>query len=336
MPQEIELKLILDTELSADADLLLDSLEGVQSKLSTRLVNTYFDTPSRAVHRAGRTLRIRRDGDRWIQTLKRSAQQGAGGLSKRSEWEWDIQSQDLDLNRLADLLPKTINLSTLAPLFSTDFERKIWLLDFHGSQIVAFIDLGLITASGASEPISEIELEIKSGDISTLLSLAKYLVAQIPLRVGVLSKAGRAAHLLSQSLKPDQQHAPSVLRSSEIVTPPSESLAEALIKWERLFECLCRDLSCDSLSDAKRSLNELSEVVGNKLSGSESSDLSTLIEQIENHFSEHSDRLESNNFELNETTEQIQQLCNTLINTKAIGRLSIEAAVLINQRLEVK
>ena len=336
MPQEIELKLILDPELSADAESLFDSLVGVQSKRMTRLTNTYFDTPSRAVHQAKRTLRIRRDGDRWIQTLKRSAQQSAGGLSKRGEWEWDIPSHDLDLKSLADLLPKTINLSTLVPLFSTDFERKIWLLNFQGSQIEAVIDLGVITASGASEPISEIELELKSGDISTLLSLAKYLVAQIPLRVGVLSKAGRAARLLSQSLNSDQQQVASALPSSESVNPPSISLAEALIKWERLFECLCRNLNGDSLSEAKQSLHELSEVVGNQLFGSESPDLSIFIEQIEGHFSGYSDRLKSDNYDLKETAEQIKELCNALINTKAIARLSIETADLINQRLGVK
>lgn len=178
MPQEIELKLIIDPELSADAESIFENLVGLQSKRTTQLANTYFDTPSRAVHRAKSTLRVRRDGDRWIQTLKRSALQSAGGLSKRGEWEWDLPSNHLDL-----------------------------------------------------------------------LSLANYLVAQIPLRVGALSKAGRAARLLSHSLEPDQQQG-----ASEILIPPSNSLADALIHWERSFECVCRDLCADLLRDARWSL----------------------------------------------------------------------------------
>lgn len=331
MPQEIELKLIIDPELSADAESIFENLVGMQSKRTTQLANTYFDTPSRAVHQARRTLRVRRDGDRWIQTLKRSALQSAGGLSKRGEWEWDIPSNHLDLKSLADLLPKAINLSTLAPLFSTEFKRKIWLLDFQGSQIEAVIDFGVITASGSSEQISEIELELKSGDISALLSLAQYLVAQVPVRVGVLSKAGRAARLLSQSLELDQQQG-----ASEILIPASTSLADALIHWERLFECVCRDRCADVLRDARRSLNELSEVVGHQRFGSEGSGLSIFIEEIQNHFSAFSDRLESNNYPLDETTEQIEHLCNALIKTKAVGRLSIETVVFINQRIEVE
>ena len=42
------------------------------------LVDTYYDTPGRALWKAGLTLRVRADGDRWIQVVQRAGK-GAGG-----------------------------------------------------------------------------------------------------------------------------------------------------------------------------------------------------------------------------------------------------------------
>ncbi|WP_215201240.1 CYTH domain-containing protein, partial [Escherichia coli] len=49
--------------------------------------NQYYDTPGRELARAKVALRMRRDGEQYIQTLK-SRGQSVAGLSERNEWDW--------------------------------------------------------------------------------------------------------------------------------------------------------------------------------------------------------------------------------------------------------
>src|SRR5207248_4781691 len=97
-----------------------------------RLVSTYFDTPKLRLAGAGVGLRIRRDGRRWIQTVKGPPQaQSGGGLTARPEYEWPLGGSSkmppIDTARLATTPWRRILLKAaragLAPLFVTDFER---------------------------------------------------------------------------------------------------------------------------------------------------------------------------------------------------------------------
>src|SRR5262245_32113679 len=68
---EIELKFLLD---EASAKVLLSRLKAL--KLATRpptrktLRSIYLDTPDHALRKAEIALRLRRDGRRWVQTVK--------------------------------------------------------------------------------------------------------------------------------------------------------------------------------------------------------------------------------------------------------------------------
>ncbi|MFP3449254.1 inorganic triphosphatase, partial [Pseudomonas sp. SIMBA_067] len=53
------------------------------------LMNQYFDTPERDLAQAKVALRLRKDGDDIIQTLKTRGQSVAG-LSERNEYNWDL------------------------------------------------------------------------------------------------------------------------------------------------------------------------------------------------------------------------------------------------------
>src|SRR3990167_3239704 len=59
------------------------------------LFNQYFDTPARDLARAKVALRIRRDGDAFIQTLK-SRGQSVAGLSERNEFDWYLERPELE------------------------------------------------------------------------------------------------------------------------------------------------------------------------------------------------------------------------------------------------
>lgn len=65
------------------------------------LSNCYYDTDTRDLAHAKVALRVRRDGDRYIQTLK-SRGQSVAGLSERNEWEWPLSDATLDTARFDD------------------------------------------------------------------------------------------------------------------------------------------------------------------------------------------------------------------------------------------
>src|SRR5690606_27081715 len=65
------------------------------------LYNQYYDTASRDLAHARVALRLRRDGEQFIQTLK-SRGQSVAGLSERNEWDWYLQRPELDPALLGD------------------------------------------------------------------------------------------------------------------------------------------------------------------------------------------------------------------------------------------
>jgi inorganic triphosphatase YgiF len=81
----------------------------------------------------------------------------------------------------------------LRPVFVTKVNRSVRLLELDpGTTVEASIDRGEIRAGGRFEPVSEIELELKSGDAWRLYEHALRLLEVAPLRVENRSKAERA------------------------------------------------------------------------------------------------------------------------------------------------
>jgi inorganic triphosphatase YgiF len=62
-------------------------------------MNQYFDTPERDLAQAKVALRLRKDGDEVIQTLKTRGQSVAG-LSVRNEYDWKLPKAKLDVKKL--------------------------------------------------------------------------------------------------------------------------------------------------------------------------------------------------------------------------------------------
>lgn len=198
MAQEIELKLALDT----DAAVQLRSHPLLTGTTLTRwhLRNTYFDTPDGVLEASGAALRLRDNGQQHIQTLKTRGH-SEGGLSRRGEWEWELSTPALDID-LLETLPALSNLSRqqlsqLKAIFTTDFQREAWLIDYAGSQIEVALDQGSICTDATPHrvKICELELELKSGEASVLMTVAEKLAEQIPVRPSDTSKAARGNHL---------------------------------------------------------------------------------------------------------------------------------------------
>lgn len=196
-----------------------------------QLYNQYYDTPTNELARARVALRLRCDGERFIQTLK-SRGQSVAGLSVRDEWEWLLQNEALDLAlldescwpaQLADL-----DKHRLQPLFKTDFTRDKTEIAYGQARIEVALDEGEVVAGQKREAISEVELELHAGDTLALLDLACELARELPLMPCDISKAERGYRLL------DSRRDSAALPSLEL--PAGQTLDEALaiLMWHLL------------------------------------------------------------------------------------------------------
>ncbi len=192
MKVEIELKLRVPPE--AVARLGRHPLLKSASR-PTKLVSVYFDTPSLDLKSKAIALRMRKEGKRWIQTVK-----GGGGMlagvHTRCEWETPVVRGALDFTKIEDraliqLFGSSELRRNLSPVFVTEFSRKSIPVEFGGSTIEYCLDRGKILSGGREEPVSEVELELKSGHPSALFDFALELQKTVPLFVEGRSKAER-------------------------------------------------------------------------------------------------------------------------------------------------
>ncbi len=166
------------------------------------LTNQYFDTPERDLAKAKVALRLRRDGEAVIQTLKTRGQSVAG-LSERNEYDWQLDKPKLDLKKLdGDCWPEELaglDKKTLKPIFTTDFVREraeiAWGRGKAKVVIEAALDLGQVVAGKQKEEICELELELREGEPAALLELAAELAEKLALMPCDISKAERGYRL---------------------------------------------------------------------------------------------------------------------------------------------
>lgn len=170
----------------------------VGSAATRKLHNVYYDTPGLELHKQAMALRLRHAGSQWLQTLKGGGGVEAG-LHSRNEWEMPVPGEELDFDALKACgapLPKGVR-KKLQPIFATDFSRNLRLLDFAGARIELCMDSGEIRAGKKSRAISELELELKSGEPQQLFKFALALLDIVPLEVEHASKAEYGYRLYS-------------------------------------------------------------------------------------------------------------------------------------------
>ena len=204
MHKETELKLRASREtLAALREHPLLKKRNKSGWQTRELLNQYFDTPERDLSAARVALRLRRDGEVIIQTLKCRGQSVAG-LSERNEHEWHLDKVKLDLKKLdATCWPEQLaelDKKTIKPLFTTDFTREYaeiaWGRGKAKVVIEAALDQGFVIAGKRKEEICELELELREGPPEALLELAAELAASLPLMPCDISKAERGYRLL--------------------------------------------------------------------------------------------------------------------------------------------
>ncbi len=205
MSVEIELKLTVPLKHS-NRLLCLPLLESlsISCPRTHKLYSIYYDTPDFYLKNHGIAFRVRRNGRRWIQTVKDKGQISAG-LFQHRELEVPVKNAQPDYTKIIDPeLNQLFNNPALAqqlqPIFSTQFTRNTRLLHLEdGSKIEFCLDRGKISTDHSSMPLCEIELELKSGDATQLFQLALALqkVSPFSLRLENASKAERGYTLSS-------------------------------------------------------------------------------------------------------------------------------------------
>ena len=207
MNKETEIKLRVSREtLAALRDHPLLKKRNKSGWEQRELFNQYFDTPERDLAAAKVALRVRRDGEQFIQTLKTRGQSVAG-LSERNEWDWNLAKAKLDLKKLDDscwpAALADLDKKQLMPIFTTDFIREkaeiAWGRGKAKVVIEAALDLGKVIAGEGEEEICELELELRQGEPEALLELAAELAADLALMPCDISKAERGYRLFDAS-----------------------------------------------------------------------------------------------------------------------------------------
>ncbi len=199
---EIELKLLVNAQ-GADAlrrhRLLKEHAAEAPHELDLSAI--YFDTPDFRIRQSGAGLRVRRSGDAWVQTFKAGGSV-SGALHSRHEWESPVDGPHPDLLALRGLVErgtawhKLLRAPALAqeiaPIFTARVTRTVWNLCLpQGDLVECVLDIGELDHGGVTAPISEVELELKSGTVAHLFDFALALLQDIPMRTGTLSKADR-------------------------------------------------------------------------------------------------------------------------------------------------
>src|SRR5688572_5523997 len=133
-----------------------------------RLYAIYFDTPAFDLWRQGIALRVRREGRRWVQTVKGGGN-AQGGLHQRAEAEIEVAGPRPDLSRVrhgdfAEAFASARVRAQLARVFVTECTRGSRALELDAeARVEVSVDQGEIRSGKRAEPFSELELELKDG-----------------------------------------------------------------------------------------------------------------------------------------------------------------------------
>lgn len=237
---EIELKLSVSPEAMrrlARHPLLRGRTRAVVS----RLYSIYFDTPDHDLQQNGVALRLRREGGRWVQTVKGGGGAQAG-LHQRLELETGVAGpfpdcSGIDAGEFGGLLSTPRIRTQLKPVFVSEFSRSRRLIDLHpGATAEACLDRGEIKAGNAVVPLSEVELELRSGQARHLFEFALQLLEVAPLAMEVRSKAERG-YALARGLPPSPVRA----GVAGLTAGMSVGDAFAAVAWSTLTHLLANE-----------------------------------------------------------------------------------------------
>lgn len=208
---EIEFKFCIPPERLKSVEAALRRGTVVRTRLQAR----YFDTEDQRLAAAGIVLRLRKEGPRWVQTVKAAGENAlhrlehnidlgaaaAGGAPPAID---PARHQGTPVgDRLAAVLGA--GGAALVERQSTDIvrlTRDVRTTGAGAAVVEMALDVGKVVAHAGTpmqreSPVCELELELKRGDVQGLVVLAQRWSQQHRLWFGTVSKAERGARLLA-------------------------------------------------------------------------------------------------------------------------------------------
>ena len=179
----------------------------------------YFDTVDGALVKNGLTLRMRKEGNDWVQTAKGLTSNALERLEHNVEIgslstnaiETKASGFEANSNKLSKSMP-SINLlrhgdekigklmikalkikpngpiPALIPLFETDVQRLKFTVKLAGSFIEIALDQGMVISGGRSAALCELEIELKEGAPEHAIALARVWCAKYGLWLSTINK----------------------------------------------------------------------------------------------------------------------------------------------------
>lgn len=208
--KETELKIVLDEALERRLrEGLARSGLAKGNPRTASLRSVYYDTHDHKLREAGIALRLRKDGRRWVQTVK-AGKSIASGLSCASESECSAPGGKLDLARIPDAeirdrVLARLKGAKLSPVCESRIKRNTYKLTLpDGGEIELAIDAGQIRAGTLAADLREAELELKAGLPGALYATARLLLPEGGVQFSNLSKAERGFLLAAEGhIMPD-------------------------------------------------------------------------------------------------------------------------------------
>ena len=209
MTLEVELKLFINSVHEVPTEAMLMACwqpllaKPVEVHPPKSLLNAYFETHDQWFRRHDCGLRTRLRSGRYEQTIKLAGQQ-QGAAHIRPEYNQPCQSVTPILADFPpEIWPPETDVSALQQqlleMFCTDFVRHSYGLTLHdGSVVEAVLDVGTVVAGQQQSVICELELELQQGNVQSLFTLARAMLADFALSLGFLTKAERGYRLAQQ------------------------------------------------------------------------------------------------------------------------------------------
>jgi len=218
-------------------------------------LETYYDTAADSLRREGLLLLVCEQNHRHVQRVSAKDFTGMTPLV-RCEWEDVIENgrPNLRAPNSGAHLPGGLAEAELRARFTILVRRTLFTLKPDAStKIEGALDEGEIrTVDGkCGEPISEIELLLKSGDPGALYRAALHLLEIAPLRIDIRGKAERGYHLLDEMMDTSRPHyLPSSLK-------PGVTVDESLRRIGG--DCLSTVLRCETaaLADIPEGIHQI-------------------------------------------------------------------------------
>ncbi|WP_182405171.1 CYTH and CHAD domain-containing protein [Psychrobacter sp. GP33] len=192
----------------------------VKSSQDIHMSAHYFDTPKQELAAAGIGLRIRQEGETWVQTIKAGGDGIAARLEHNTVLDTDhVQAMLADNNLLPDLTlykntaiaPALMDFKlkklakNLTRQYVTDVQRTTRLLEDdsgeHISSIEMAYDYGAIIHGSDDtqrQAIQEIEFELIAGELGFLFATAKVWCKRYKLCLSTVTKAERGGLLINK------------------------------------------------------------------------------------------------------------------------------------------